>query len=361
MFTSRRFLLLLLLIECAYAGFALARAPRWDAFLIGDCPYYAAACESLLRDGDWDLRNQLPGDLSDHNSFFALSHDQRVVPKHSVLMPIFSLPFRAVFGAAGLLIFSLVQIFVLIVGIAILAGDNPASRLLALVAYLSTPFLAYTFNYSPDVLATALLVWAFVFAIRNRPFACGLMAGLAVWAKIYLALVVLPIGIILLAAGWRILMKAGIAGMIALLPMLLINAHLFGSPFVTGYDRDARMTEAGFVLSEHYSRFHQPLLTGLRNLMFDGRIGMFRKAPLWILWPLGLLPRWRTRPSVAVAMTLSILANVIFFALYDEWDASEFGNRFLFPALALGFAMQGKLWEWARERWMSSRQVKLGT
>ncbi|MCE9534124.1 MAG: hypothetical protein K8T89_23845 [Planctomycetes bacterium] len=339
-FSPARFYLILLFFEIVYMAISLYRAPRWDAFLIGDCPYYAATAESLLRDGDWDLRNQLPGDLKDHEGFFALSKDNRIVSKHSVLLPIVSIPFLFQFGKAGLLIVSIVQTFALIVGIAVLAGDTPKSRLLALVAYLSTPFLQYTFNYSPDVLSTALAVWAFIFAIRHQPIRCGLLAGLAVWAKVYLALILLPLAILVLPLGWRATLRCVVASLIAVAPMLAINAHLFGSPFTTGYDRDARVMPEGFAITEHYSRFNQPILTGLGNLLFDGRIGLMRTAPLWFLWPFGLFKAWRTNARWAsLALAWSILLNLLFFARYDEWDASAFGNRFLFPAIAFGFAL----------------------
>ena len=349
--TPFRFVVILLLLEAAYAAVSLARAPREEAFLIGDCPYYAATTISLVQDGDWDLRNQLPGDLGDHEGFFALSKDGRIVPKHSTLMPILSIPFYIVFGKIGFLLFNLIQVFFLIFGIAALAGNGAGARLMALVCYLSTPFLAYTFNYSPDIFCAASIVWSFFFAVRKRPILCGLLAGLAIWAKVYAALLVLPLALIVLPLSWRAVASGVLAGFLAVAPMLAINAHLFGAPWITGYDRDARITPEGFTVTEHYSRFNQPIVAGLGHLLFDERIGLLRTAPLWFLWPLGLGMAWRERKRRAqAAMALALLLNLLFFARYDEWDASVFGNRFLFPALALGFALQGILWEKAQGR-----------
>src|SRR4249920_2321455 len=81
--TIGRFAIALIVLEVGYSFLA----GQQRGFLIGDCPYYAATAESLARDGDWDLRNQLPGDLKDHEGFFALSTDERIVPKHSTLLP----------------------------------------------------------------------------------------------------------------------------------------------------------------------------------------------------------------------------------------------------------------------------------
>jgi hypothetical protein len=318
--------------------------------LIGDCPYYAWTAQSLARDGDWDINNQLPGDLKDHEGFFALSKDERIVPKHSALLPVLSVPFYFAFGKTGFLVFNLLQIFALIWGIAILAGGGIGARWLALGGYLSTPFLAYTYNYSPDVLGAALVVWSYVFALRDRPTLAGLLAGLAVWAKIYLLFVLVPLALIVVPLGWKKTLHCGVASAVALAPMLLINAHLFGAPWITGYDRDARITETGFALTEHYSRFNQPFLTGLGNLIFDGTIGMLRTAPLWFFWPIGVwmairVDRSKETLRKMIALTSAIAINFGIFACYDEWQASAFGNRFLFPALVIGLALQGPLWE----------------
>lgn len=348
--TPRRFALSLLLLQLGYLTISILRAPHWSSFLIGDCPYYAATAESLARDGDWDLRNQLPGDLKDHEGFFALAADGRIVPKHSTLLPILSVPFFLICGKAGFLVFNLLQSYLLIVGIVLLAGNTATGRLLGIIAYLSTPLLVYTFNYSPDVLGASFLIWAFVFAQRNRPIAAGVLVGLAVWAKIYLIVILLPLALIIVPLGRGATLRSFIGACLAIAPMLLINTLLFGAPWITGYDRDARITETGFIVTEHYSRFHQPFFQGLGNLLFDDRIGLLRTAPLWFFWPIGLwwsLSKGRTPQErrAALALLISLLLNLAFFARYDEWNASEFGNRFLFPALAIGFVLQGPMWE----------------
>jgi hypothetical protein len=383
--TPRRFCAALLFLEigCALVGEYRERQSANEGFLIGDCPYYAATAQSLVRDGDWDLCNQLPGDLADHNGFFALSKDRRVVTKHSTLMPILSIPCYWLFGIKGFLVFNIAQTFLLICGIVVLAGGGVLARWLGLVGYLSTPFLFYTYNYSPDVLGAVLVVWSYVFALRvwepaaqateradslacaagsrkADSLACavgsrnvvltGVVAGRAFWAKVYLVFVLAPLALLILPLGWRkTLLCAGVA-LIAIAPMLITNAHLFGAPWITGYDRDARITEAGFVMTEHYSRFNQPFFAGIRNLLFDSRIGMLRTAPLWILWPVGVwyaLRADRSRKTLlrVIALSSAVLINLFFFATYDEWDASVFGNRFLFPALAIGIALQLPFWE----------------
>jgi hypothetical protein len=251
-------------------------------------------------------------------------------------------------GTKGLLFFNLLQMFLLILGIAVLGGNSRISWLVAFAAYFSTPLLAYTYNYSPDVLGTLLMIWAFICALRDRPVLAGLLTGLAIWAKVYLTLMVLPLALIIMMHGRRGTIWAGVTAAIAVTPMFIINWRLFGAPWITGYDREARIVADGFAVTDHYSRFNQPIFAGLGNLLFDERVGMLRWAPLWFLWPvglaLGLWRRSRPRPEL-LAMTVSILINLVFIAHYDEWNASSSGNRFLFPALALGFVLQVPLWE----------------
>ncbi len=345
------FVALLAVVLLAVTGVKLLKADRPDAFMIGDCPYYAITAQSLLQDGDFNLGNQLgtdPDALRPHSGFFTLGANESIVPKHSTLMPIVSVPFLAAFGTFGFLVFNVLQVGLLVYGIAVLGGDTPAARIAALVGYLLTPLLAYTFNYSPDVFGAALVVWAYAAAARGRWVWCGLLAGLAVWAKVYLALILLPLAILVLPGGRRAVLRTGAAAVVAVVPMLATNAALYGSPLGTGYDREGRVTDAGELTTvEHYSRFNQPLLTGLKNLMLDRRIGALWTAPIWFLWPAGVWLSVRAGGAarrLAIALTLAIIVNVVLFAMYDDWATTSSGNRFLFPAFAFGLALQEPIW-----------------
>jgi hypothetical protein len=152
--------------------------------------------------------------------------------------------------------------------------------------------------------------------------------------------------------------------------MLALNAHLYGGPLTTGYDRQAMVTDDGeLVIIDHYSQFNQPLLPGLAHLLLDGEIGLLPTAPLWCLWPAGawvLARRGGVERRLAIALAAAIVANLLIFARYDQWHASIFGNRFLFPALALGLALLGPLadrgWVYLRGlSWGSSKRSDSGS
>ena len=348
--TFRAFLVLVLVSQLAFAGANLARATRPHAFLVGDCPYYAAACESLWRDGDLDLTNQLvPAGLDpaetleylrdNHDTQFALSASHRATLKHSPLMPILTLPFYALFGVWGLLLANVAVLTLLMALLARLSPDRGRCRAVLLAMLATTPLIAYAFNYSPDLLLTLLCMGAVSCVLREKWFVAGLLAGLAVWCKIYAVPILLPVVLLSPIRRW----PRSIAGAaIPLLLMLLLQWHTFGHPLTSGYDRSATVTDEGIVLRDHTSRFNQPIALGLWRLLTDPQVGMLPKAPLWCLWPLAAWLVWRseTYEKRKVLMLVGMIAaNLTIIAPYDEWNASAFGNRFLFPALAAGMVL----------------------
>jgi len=356
-------------VALAIVGVGLNRSDEKYSFLIGDCPYYAMTAESLLVDGDFEMSNQLaPGEsgaeyartLRTHVGFFAINPEGRPVPKHSAIMPILAIPFLAIFGWNGFLVFNVVQVGVLVYGIAVLAGNTPTARLLALVGYLASPILFLTYNFSPDVFGAALVVWTYIAAARERWITCGLLAGLAVWAKVYLAAIILPVGLLVVLGGWRAVARAVAAAAIAMAPMLLLNALLYGGPLVTGYDRDAHVLEDGTLGTiNHYGMFNQPFFVGFSRLLFHPELGAVWTAPPWVLWPVGAWVLWRSGQKwLAVAICSGVIVNFLIFACYDHWNATVGGNRFLLPAFALGYAVQGPLWERVRTRIEADRAAK---
>src|SRR6185503_10904942 len=98
--------------------------------------------------------------------------------------------------------------------------------------------------------------------------------------------ILLPAALLVIPGGRRAVVTTVACAAVAVAPMLALNAHLYGGPLRTGYDRQAMWTEDGeLVLIDHYSQFNQPFLPGLANLLVDREIGLLPTAPLWFLWP----------------------------------------------------------------------------
>jgi hypothetical protein len=328
-------------------------------YLFGDSGVYAAAADSLLRDRDLDLLNQcfpgratladaLPELEGERGGEFGLTADGRLTIKQSPVFATAALPFYAAFGRVGFLVFNLVTLNLLLIGLVKLGGDTPAARVAVLVGFLSTPLVWYSANFSPDVFLCALVVGSLLAARDGRPTLSGVLAGLAVSAKVYVVALVLPVPVLVwVAAGdrrWAALARFAAGGLLGLAPGLAFNTWLFGAPWVTGYERQLLVRDGAIGLADHSSRFTIPFVEGLRNLLFDSAVGLWPTAPLWFLWPVAvgvLLVAPNRGRAWALAAAAVVLLNLAVFAPYDGWNVSALGNRYVFPALGLGFALIG--------------------
>src|SRR5438094_305399 len=102
-------------------------------YLFGDSGVYAAAADSLLRDRDLDLLNQVYPDtptLADalpeledpRGGEFGLAAGGYLTIKQSPVLSVVALPFYAALGRPGFLVFNLVVLNLLLLGTAKLAG-----------------------------------------------------------------------------------------------------------------------------------------------------------------------------------------------------------------------------------------------
>jgi len=323
-------------------------------FIKGDCYYYRAIIISLFEDGDLLLANNIEADPL--NGQLALGK-QGLVPKHPIFMPLVSAPFYKAFGDRGLLIFNILDCMILallIFKLNQLFFDNSISFITTVLYATATLFFNYAYNYSPDVFATVLVLAGLNLVLRERFYSGAVFLGLSVFAKLPNALLA---GIILLYAGLMIIRERGEAGGLrsglskgcfkivctavlfagALAPFGLVNHALFGSPFVTGYQRTAEAgASAGeIVVSNHVNKFNQPLLFGAWRLLFDPNSGLVPTNPILILALLGLLHVNRSANTQALYLIITICAaQFLSFAKYDDWQTSEFSNRFLMTFVA---------------------------
>jgi hypothetical protein len=330
---------------------ALAAAQyRPHTFLKGDCPYYAAAALSLLRDGDLDLRNQIRGGLEVHGTQVALGVRGEWYPKHPVLMSIASLPFFVLGGLNGALVFNVAVLLLLSAGVA-RAGDRlagPPAGLIAAALILATTFVPqYVYNYSPDLFGTLLVVGGFAGLLGGRPALAGLLLAAAVWVK--------PTNLVFFAGGGAYLVHDGgwrrggdyLAGGLPVIAMVAaLQHHMFGAPWHTGYDRTLVLADGVPALVTHRDFFDLPFWRGfLQQLFLPGR-GLLVAAPiLWFLLPGSVL--FLRRRRAAAILTLSTCAALfLLMCKYRYWSYAHAGNRFLFPLLFLSVLPLSCLIDW---------------
>ncbi len=359
-----------------YLPFIISRSDSTESFLQGDSYYYRAVIDSVLKDGDLLLANNIPADPL--NGQLAIGREG-FVPKHPILMSLISMPFYFLFGTPGLLLFNVLDCMFLMLLIFKL-NCLFYSRLIALITTLlyatATLFLDYTYNYSPDVFSTVLLLTALYLILRGRFYLGAVPLGLSVFAKIPNA----PLaGVILLYAGFVLLkgnltndnikerfrdkvaiaVTTAIIFIIALIPLAYTNYALLGSPFVTGYQTTAVAGADGQVLSvDHAGKFNQPLLRGIYLSLFDVRNGVILTNPVLILAFLGVFWIRRIKDQHKILLILLIcLIQFLLFAKYDEWYTSHFSNRFLMTFIALSSVFTGNFLSYLSQRFSLQPQL----
>jgi len=331
----------LLLVSAVNAGILLH---RYDGgpYLRGDCQYYYWTAAALLSGDGLNLGRQLPGGWRAHLDQVSFSIANEPVPKHPVVLPVLSLPLVAAFGEPGALAFNVAQMTLLVWLLYRLscAAARPVAAAAAVVVSYAGSFLPhYVWNYSPDVCATLFVVGGSLLAASARSWrgaaAAGVLLGLAIAAK--LSMLAFVPGAIWLAADSDRRRIAALAGGLAvpLAGLAILNLNLFGSPWVTSYDRIATVNAAGaLVLYSHGGFFSGAVADGIRGQLVDRTHGLLFTSPVTLLALAGLPALWRRRPRLAAHVAASSGALFLVFSTYDQWDASHYGNRFLMPLAA---------------------------
>lgn len=354
--SDRNWTVIILLYLCLiYLPLILSRYASTESFIKGDCYYYRAVIISLLEDRDLLLANNISMDPL--NGQLAIGKEG-FVPKHPIIMPLVSMPFYLLFGHQGLLLFNMLDCMILIVLIFKLncLFYNHLIAFITTILYATgTLFLDYTYNYSPDIFSTVLLLAGLYLMLREKFYVSAVLLGLSVFAKIPNAPLV---GVILLYAGFVIRRREATNGsdkkhcwdkvaviiitvvifMIALTPLAYINYRLFGSPVVTGYQRTvvAGHVENQVLSVNHAGKFNQPLLKGIYWSLLHLRNGIIPTNPVLILAFLGVfwIRRIGYKNKIYLILLICIIQFIIF-AKYDEWHTSHFSNRFLMTFIAL--------------------------
>jgi hypothetical protein len=306
-----------------------------------DGVYYRAAVLSMLQDGDLDLRNNF-AELGDQPQMsVALGRHGEWYPKHPILMPLLSLPFYIAGRDPGLLAFNVAALTVL--GLLIWAcarrhaGDDIALAVTILYAF-STLLRPMAYHFSPDVLSAALFLGGYTALVARRCALAGLLMGLAVWAKVP-NLVLLPMAGVysVWVLGRRDALRFALAASIPLLIVAGLNAYMFGSPFLTGYDRVIERVSGGVpqVMPSHRTFFTLPFWRGLATQVFDTRLGLLISAPVLVAGVAGMFELWMRDRAETLLIASVAAAQLGFFARYRYWNITSTGHRFLLITIVI--------------------------
>jgi hypothetical protein len=309
-------------------------------FLVGDCVYYRAILVSLLEDRDLDVLNNLVAQSFPLPSNVARGRNGAFYPKHSILLALAALPFYVVAGDTGLLAFNLAQLCALVLvmwlGARRYAPDAIVFPLMLWFAF-GTLLRPVAYNFSPDVLSTLLVAGAIVALLYERSATAGVLLGLALWAK-WTNAVFVPVALAALAArrDWRALLRLGVAAAVPVVALLGLNWHMFGSPFVTPYDRVMVVERSRWVIEpSHRTFFTVPFWRGLWTQLADTRMGLIFAAPPFLLALPGFVALYRRARGDALVVGAACAAQLAMFAKYEQWNESSYGPRFLLSVVAL--------------------------
>jgi len=343
----RRGAIFLLLLMLSYVPFLKLVDEEPNGSLWGDATYYALACESLLVDRDVKIGNNLDQRLIERSIYdrqLAIDKNSSLTLKHSPVFAYLVFPFYLVAGTRGLLIANILFMALLGVMLFELARRYSTDIIAGFTAYLlgmGTLLLPYVYNVSPDLLSGLLLTSSLLSLRRLWYSFSGLLIGLAVAIKLSSAPIALALAF---ATACTILAKrsttardicALVGGLCAgLTPYLWLNYVLFGSPFTTGYQRIATITELGLQVVSHTADFQQPLLTGISRVLIDSMHGILATNPILFIGLWGVFPMLRhPHRNEAFSLLVALCAQVVFIAKYNEWNVSSVSNRFLIFAV----------------------------
>ncbi|HEY6555259.1 MAG TPA: hypothetical protein VI669_18015, partial [Vicinamibacteria bacterium] len=316
----------------------------------GDEPHYLLMAQSLWRDGDLDLRNNLvaedfleytPGPVRPH--YGAPRRDGRPYPAHSPGLPLLLAPIYALAGRVGCVVFLAVCVAAAAARTSVLAealAGTAEAGLWAWVAALGPPMLFYGFHVyteAPAALATIVALELLFVAAPTVPLAllAALAASLLPWLHVKMVLVAAALGIVGLArlqgrprtafAVLAALLGAGYA---------LYFQVIFGSPtplaLYGGVPADVSSSPA----------------RALAGLLLDRSFGLLPHAPLFLLGLPGLVAvasRWRTTWPFLLVIA-AVLAPALTWRMW--WGGQCPPGRFLVPlvpalALAVGLVAGG--------------------
>lgn len=339
---------LFVLLAVLYSFSAGLRASR-GAAITGDEPFYLLTTQSLLEDGDLDLRQQYR--RRSYRAFFdhpdglwmqsVPTPDGRILSPHNPGLSVLLIPGFALGGLRGAqaqlqlqaaLAFALTYLWV-----ARVTGELRWSGWATLaLAASATPFVYATEIY-PEVPAALILVAVLWVLAREEPDARrtrvaparphpgearrALAVALLLAALLWLGVKYAPLAaLVAAAAGWRAGRRGRwtlvLAGLALGIPYVLFHLRVFGA--LTPYS--VNVVYAGDTTPE-VLRAH---VTGLANrfyrlwgLFLDRRFGLARWAPVLLLALPGIvvLARRRGTPRLALALMAAQHLMAVFVAI----------------------------------------------
>jgi hypothetical protein len=342
------------LLTAAYIASIDIRATS-GASITGDEPFYLLTTQSLLQDGDLDLRQQYQ--QRSYESFFghpdglwrqsAPREDGAVLSPHNPGLSVLLLPGFAAAGLVGaqaqMLVMAALTFALTYVLVVRLTGEPLWSWVATMLVALSATAFIYATEIYPEVPAALALVISLI--ILQSPQRPGIWRALALagclTALMWLGVKYAPLAA--LVALW-FLWRANSPARLTLLAVGGLSAALFTwfhlktfgglTPYTVGavYAGDSTLS----IIGQHFTLWERGYR--LWGLFIDANFGIGRWAPVLLPVAPALLLLWRrgglARLALALVITQLLMATFVAITFMGWW----FPGRTLmtiFPLLAL--------------------------
>lgn len=196
-------------------------------------------------------------------------------------------------------------------------------------------------QHGPSQLFLAMGLYFLVRGLNDPRFTAyaGLPLAAAIACRPTDLLIVLPIAIYVVHTRRDQLFKFVLCSLPPALFLGWYNATYFGSPFLTGYGREA--------VDPFSSFWGAPFLDGLLGLLISPRAGLLVYSPIFVLSFLGMLDSWKKGGCVLLKyLSLGPLLTILLYSKrFAWWGGLSYGPRYLAdlaPILAL-FLLPGLL------------------
>src|SRR5215213_1919529 len=289
----RRTLALWLVLFAAYAA-TIGMSAFGSSDYGGDEPHYLLAAESIVDDGDVDVRDEYAERAySDFYPYTLRRHGRRTEGRlnepHGLGFALLIGPAYAIGGAKGVELF-IAAIAALAVALAyrlaLRVAPDPWALGAAVAAGLSPPFLAYGSAVYPELAAGAALAGAALLALRLRErvaradaFACLALLGALPWLGTKFVAAGAVVGAVAVRALWRAQRRTLAVGAVELSLFSIalyvaFNEALYGGPTPYAADTPGEgATDAGSPTG-YLERSYR-----LVALFCDREYGLLRWAP----------------------------------------------------------------------------------
>ncbi|MHC4943998.1 MAG: glycosyltransferase 87 family protein [Planctomycetota bacterium] len=317
-----------------------ARRPK--GILFGDIPYYIGTVQSMVQDGDLDLKNQMGGDVTRIQDSIGLGLNGEWYSTHPVLMPVFTVPFYILLGMDAFLVFNVLVMIVMVVVVFLLCRHFAPSWIAfvaALVFAFFTQVMTTLYNYSPDAFSTLMTLIAVLLILKEKPLTGGLFFGLAILSR---TTNVVPY-VMVFPFLWmgpnpvRATLRLLAASVPFILIFLAMNWHQYGSPFTLSYHRVLANTEDGVIITRISGHFGVQFFWGaLWGQLADQEHGLFFHSLPSLIALLGIPLFFRRHRRSALLVFLIVVSLYLFHCFFKLWYISHPGsNRYIFTAIML--------------------------